>query len=104
MRRALTLVMAWITLTVCVVCPLMQAFDFWDHELQTGHDSEFVFVVLSVCIGALLVLARTALLLNIVPARELKAVLRLFLTSDSLAGVSLVAFLSTSPPPAVLRI
>ena len=104
MRRALTFLMAWMILTACVVCPLVQAFDRWDHEIQTGHDSESVFVVLTVCLGALLVLARAVPLLNAIPARTISAVLSLVPSSHALGSVSPATFLSASPPSAVLRI
>ena len=33
-------------------------FDQWDHTLQTGMDSEYIFVLLALCVGALFILAR----------------------------------------------
>ena len=95
-------IMAWITLTACVVCPLMQAFDRWDHEVQTGHDSESTFVIIALCIGAVVVVARAVILVKAVPARAINAVSSLVLTSVD--GVSPAIFLSASPPSNVLRI
>jgi uncharacterized protein YacL len=102
MRRALMSIMAWIILTACLAAPVMQAFDRWDHELQTGHDTEFIFVVVGLCIGAVIVVARAVLLVKVIPARAISAVRSLVLTSVN--GVSPATFLSASPPSSVLRI
>ena len=49
---------ATLTLLICVVCPIIQAFDYWDNELQTGQDTEYTLVLLSLCVGAACVLAK----------------------------------------------
>lgn len=36
---------------VCIVCPVIELFDYWDHTLQTGNDTEYTFVVLALCVG-----------------------------------------------------
>ena len=41
----------------CLVCPLVECFDRWDHTPQTGNDSEFVFMILALCFGAAFLLA-----------------------------------------------
>lgn len=33
-------------------------FDHWDHELQTGHDTESSILVLAVCVGATILVVR----------------------------------------------
>ncbi|MGB7624321.1 MAG: hypothetical protein WBN92_18400 [Terriglobia bacterium] len=43
--------MATIALIVCIVCPVIELFDYWDHTLQTGNDTEYTFVVLALCVG-----------------------------------------------------
>jgi hypothetical protein len=40
-----------IALTICLVCPLVDLFDQWDHALQTGNDSEYPLVILALCVG-----------------------------------------------------
>ena len=51
-------------LAICIVCPLLDLFDQWDHAFQTGHDTEYPIVVLALCIGAAFVLARLVLTLS----------------------------------------
>lgn len=41
----------------CLVCPLVECFDRWDHTPQTGNDTEFVFMILALCLGAACLLA-----------------------------------------------
>jgi hypothetical protein len=47
-----------IVLFTCVVCPVLETFDHWDHTLQTGNDTEYTLVLLSLCVGAVYALAR----------------------------------------------
>jgi hypothetical protein len=47
-----------IVLLTCVVCPVAETFDHWDHTLQTGHDTEYTLVLLALCVGAVYTLAR----------------------------------------------
>ncbi len=51
MRSRTSHVTAAVVLLICLVCPLIDAFDGWDHALQTGNDTEYTFVVLGLCIG-----------------------------------------------------
>ena len=105
-RRALTSVMIWLVLATCLVCPVMQMFDHWDHELQTGQDTESAFMVLALCIGATFVLTRAVLYMSkVLPARAINAARSLFRSSlEVLNGVGTTPFLSASPPPSILRI
>ena len=41
-----------IALAICLICPLTDLFDQWDHTLQTGHDSEYPMVIVALCVGA----------------------------------------------------
>jgi hypothetical protein len=52
MRSRLLLVGIVFILVVCLVCPLVELFDQWDHTLQTGNDTEYTLVILALCIGA----------------------------------------------------
>jgi hypothetical protein len=105
-RRALTYVMVWVVLAACLVCPVMQMFDHWDHELNTGQDTESTFVVLALCIGATFVLARAvAYVSGVLPLQAIRAVWTLFRCSlETLRGFGALPFLAASPPPAILRI
>ncbi len=67
MRARASLIISVISLAICVVCPLLDMFDQWDHVLQTGHDTEYPLVVLALCIGAAFVLARLIITLSSQP-------------------------------------
>jgi hypothetical protein len=47
-----------IVLLICLVCPLVETFDHWDHTLQTGNDTEYALVVLALCVGVAHTFAR----------------------------------------------
>jgi hypothetical protein len=51
MRSRATFTMATLILAVCFVCQIAEIFDQWDHTLQTGNDTEYAFVVVSLCAG-----------------------------------------------------
>src|SRR6266550_9097675 len=51
MRRTSGHVVIAIVLLTCLVCPLVELFDNWDHTIQTGNDTEYTFVVLALCVG-----------------------------------------------------
>ncbi len=40
-----------LVLAICLVCPLVEVFDHWDHTMQTGNDTEYGLVVLALCVG-----------------------------------------------------
>ena len=47
-----------LALLTCLICPVLEMFDRWDHTVQTGQDTEYTFVVLALCVGALYALAK----------------------------------------------
>ena len=49
-----------IALLICFVCPVIELFDYWDHTIQTGNDTEYALVVSALCIGIVFTLARLA--------------------------------------------
>jgi hypothetical protein len=51
-------IIATLALLICLICPLLELFDYWDHTAQTGSDTEYTFVVLGLCVGALYAFAR----------------------------------------------
>jgi hypothetical protein len=57
MRLMLSRLMAVTVLGTCIVCPLVEVFDRWDHTLQNGNDTEYTFVVLVLCLGVLYLFA-----------------------------------------------
>ena len=58
MRAKIVRAVATLTLLTCFVCPVLQMFDHWDHELQTGQDTEYTLVVVALCVGTVLALAK----------------------------------------------
>jgi hypothetical protein len=98
--------MIWLVLATCLVCPVVQMFDQWDHELQTGQDTESAFMVLALCIGATFVLTQAILYIsNGLPSRAIKTARSLLRSPlEVLSGVGATAFLSASPPSSILRI
>jgi hypothetical protein len=58
MRSRGAQITAAIVLITCLVCPLVEMFDHWDHTLQTGNDTEYALVVLALCVGVAYRLAR----------------------------------------------
>ena len=58
MRTRMSRAAVMIVLLTCVVCPVVETFDHWDHTLQTGHDTEYTLVLLALCVGVVYTLAR----------------------------------------------
>jgi hypothetical protein len=65
MRSRTSLLIGAISLAICLVCPLVDLFDQWDHAMQTGQDSEYPLVILALCVGAAFVLGRLILTLPV---------------------------------------
>jgi hypothetical protein len=97
---AVTLVLA-----ICLLCPLIDMFDYWDHAPQTGNDTEYTIVIVGLCIGALYTFARVVLKISRNARSEGTAAIdgRLALSSTSL-NLILNSTISASPPLAALRI
>jgi hypothetical protein len=51
MRSRATRIAATLALLACLVCPLVETFDNWDHTIQTGNDTEYALVALALCVG-----------------------------------------------------
>ena len=49
-----------LALLICLICPVLEMFDQWDHTAQTGSDTEYTFVVLGLCLGVLYAFAQFA--------------------------------------------
>ena len=106
MRSRASQVIIGLVLLTCLVCPLVESFDHWDHTLQTGNDTEYALVVLALCVGVVYSVAR---FISVVPL--LGFVAKSFLKlgrHKSLPftpfGVPLLLFSAISPPTLALRI
>lgn len=105
MRKDRTHVVVAIILLTCLVCPVLELFDHWDHTMQTGNDTEYPLVVLALCAGVAYSVAR------FVFKSSLRTFLASILTFDiqksfvsTLCRLILLRFDETSPPPLALRI
>ena len=104
-RRAFTYAMIWLVLAVCFICPVMQMFDHWDHELKTGQDTESTFVILALCVGATIAVARAVVYVcEALRVRAVKATNLFHISFEAFNKAGIVSFLAESPPLAVLRI
>src|SRR5215469_3248818 len=98
-------IVAIIALLICLVGPLVETFDNWDHTLQTGNDSEYAVVVIALCVGVAYSFARFILKLSSL-GWVAKSVLS-FAAKKAPCLPDDFAFLhshTTSPPPLPLRI
>ncbi len=64
MGTRMSRVAAMIVLLTCVVCPVAETFDHWDHTLQTGRDTEYTLVLLALCVGVVYTVARLIVTLS----------------------------------------
>ena len=106
MRTRASRIIATVILVTCLVCPLVELFDNWDHTVQTGNDTEYALVVLALCVGVAYSFARFIF----------KSALRGFVAKSLFASCGQKASLSaesrftsllfdaTSSPPLPLRI
>ena len=93
-------------LVVCLVCPLVELFDHWDHTIQTGSDTEYTLVILALCAGAVYSFPRLifkSVPLGIVAKSVFASSAQKSFFSAPCSFTSLL-FDATSPPPLPLRI
>jgi hypothetical protein len=93
-------------LVICLVCPILEMFDNWDHTLQTGNDTEYTFVLLALCVGAAYSFARfifTCSLLGFVARSVVTTGLQKLALSTQCSFTPLI-FDEISPPTLALRI
>jgi hypothetical protein len=101
MRTRATLIAGTIALAICVLCPLVDLFDQWDHALQTGSDSEYPLVILALCVGLVLALGRLIpkLSMNLQASSILRYAIQSTLNSLAFSiPAAVLAFASASPP------
>jgi len=93
-------------LVVCLVCPLVELFDHWDHTLQTGNDTEYTLVILALCMGVAYSFAhfifKSAQLWFLAKSVFASCVKNSLFSAPS--SFTLLLFDATSPPPLPLRI
>jgi hypothetical protein len=106
MRSRASRITVTLVLLTCVICPLLETFDTWDHTAQTGNDTEYALVVLALCVGVSYSFARYIF----------KSTLLSFVTNGVSAScaqrvlfsapwrLTLLLFDAISPPPLPLRI
>ena len=106
-KPALRTIVAATVLLTSFVCPIIELFDRWDRTPQTGQDTEFVFMILALCIGAVYLLASLV-------AQDRRLTAAISRVSDSAVqrssvraasrALGLSVLIPISPPPAALRI
>ena len=105
MRRTSGHVVIAIVLLTCVVCPLVEMFDNWDHTLQTGNDTEYALAALALCVGVAYSFARfifNSALLGFVAKSVFASYAQKSLSTP--CSFTLLLFDATSPPSLPLRI
>jgi type III secretory pathway component EscS len=106
MRSRRSTIAAVCVLLVCLICPIVEMFDRWDHTDQTGNDTEYTFVVLGLCVGAVLALAQPVFGIRLFQfARKVirNLTTQLPFTTGG-CGAFFVIPIPLSPPPLALRI
>lgn len=94
-----------IVLAICLICPLVDAFDQWDHALQTGSDSEYPLMIVALCVAVAFSLAR---LVAVFCSSVRSSGVRPAIPSAAALPTLLIALASLAPspgsPPLNLRI
>jgi len=95
-----------LVLLTCLVCPLVETFDSWDHRIQTGNETEYALVILALCVGVAYSFARfifkSGLLGFVAKSIFASCTQKSFLSAP--CSSTLLFFDATSPPPLPLRI
>ena len=98
-------VIVTLILSICVVCPLIEMFDQWDHTAQTGNDTEYAFVILGLCVGVSYTFARAVLRTSESLRSRRAAGTDGFLPTCFRSSLNLIVTpVSASPPLSTLRI
>src|ERR1700682_6177436 len=100
MRSRTTRIIAAFALAICLVCPLVDMFDYCDHAAQTGNDTEYIFVIVGLCVGALYTFARVALKISGSSRSKRDAATDGFLSNFTRGLLELIVnpLISASPP------
>ncbi len=106
MRSRASRIIVTLVLLTCLICPLVETFDTWDHTVQTGNETEYALVVMALCVGLAYSFARlifkSALLGFVAKGVFGSGVQKSFLAAP--CSLNLLLFDATSPPPLPLRI
>jgi phosphotransferase system glucose/maltose/N-acetylglucosamine-specific IIC component len=106
MRSRISHFVAAVALLICLVCPIVEMFDYWDHTAQTGSDTEYIFVIIGLCIGAMYAFTRYVVVphnLQTTPERLCRAIVQSVLHS-SIRDYFFVIPIPLSPPVVNIRI
>lgn len=106
MRTRASRIIATVILVTCLVCPLVELLDNWDHTVQTGNDTEYALVVLALCVGVAYSFARfifKSALLGFV-AKSLFAPCAQKVSFSAPSSFTSLLSDATSSPPLPLRI
>jgi len=99
-RSRIVHAVATLTLLASFLCPVLQMFDHWDHELQTGQDTESTLILVTLCAGAVCALAK--LIITFAPGLSAKRfipdLLCMQLPASFAVRLTGLAVLSESPP------
>jgi hypothetical protein len=106
MRDRMSQFVAILVLMICLICPVLEMFDQWDHTVQTGNDTEYTFVVLGLCVGVLYTFARFSFGLPLL--RSARSVVSGLCVHNSLRSgdrrLFFIVNIPLSPPVLALRI
>ena len=106
MKSRSTAIIGVLVLAICLVCPLVELLDSWDHTPQTGNDTEYTFVIVGLCVGTLYTFARVALKVSEKLRSDGTAAIDDFLPALTLGSLNFIVtgLIPASPPLAALRI
>ena len=105
MRTRGALIAGKIALAICVLGPLVDMFDEWDHALETGSDSEYPLVILALCVGLVLALGQLIPALSMdLQASSIRYVLQSVVASSPFSIPSTAFPFASASPPLSLRI
>ncbi len=106
MRSRASRIAVTLALLTCLICPLVEMFDNWDHTIQTGNDTEYALVVLALCVGVAYSFARLVFksaLLRVLAENVFASYTQKSFFSTP-CSFTLLLFDATSPPSLPLRI
>ena len=106
MQSGTSRIIAVVILVTCIVCPLVDLFDNWDHAIQTGNETEYALVVLALCVGLTYSFAGFVLTFPLfkLAGDLVSQVCACKLFQFVLCGSSFVSPIPLSPPALALRI
>jgi hypothetical protein len=88
---------------ICLIAPIAETFDWWDHTAQDGNDTEANLIVVAVCVGLALSIAGTVVArIRILSSRS--RTYRVISQRVVLPQPWLILPIPTSSPPTPLRV